>query len=160
MRCATFSNAPPPGDSRIVTIAQLVLFSTQTGDAWLLDPADRLAAWLAHAGERQPVQIEETDTTFAVGWNGRYHIEGPAFVYSDRITGRTITILGYPTEILSRLAQAENFKYFWLELELAYSQRRSSNLPLSSCVSAPWRRSCATLSSRSWSGVHASGDGR
>src|SRR6516162_5032814 len=31
-------------DSRIVTIAQLVLFSTQTGDTWLLDSTDRLAA--------------------------------------------------------------------------------------------------------------------
>ena len=27
-------------DSRIVTIGQLILFSTKTGDAWLLDPAD------------------------------------------------------------------------------------------------------------------------
>src|SRR6202008_4160338 len=27
---------------RIVTIGQLVLFSTETGDAWLLDRADRL----------------------------------------------------------------------------------------------------------------------
>src|SRR5262249_12729076 len=32
---------------RIVSIGQLVLFSTETGDAWLLDPADRLAARLA-----------------------------------------------------------------------------------------------------------------
>jgi hypothetical protein len=30
--------------SRIVTIGQLVLFSTETGDAWLLDPSDLLAA--------------------------------------------------------------------------------------------------------------------
>src|ERR1700748_2723564 len=29
-------------DGRIVTVGQLVLFSTETGDAWLLDPADRL----------------------------------------------------------------------------------------------------------------------
>jgi hypothetical protein len=34
-------------DSRIVTIGQLVLFSTETGDAWLLDPGDRLGqGWL------------------------------------------------------------------------------------------------------------------
>src|SRR5207245_11160732 len=33
--------------SRIVTIGQLVLFSTETGDAWLLDPSDQLAAPLA-----------------------------------------------------------------------------------------------------------------
>ena len=31
-------------DGRVVTVAQLVLFSTETGDAWLLDPADQLAA--------------------------------------------------------------------------------------------------------------------
>src|SRR5438105_6610935 len=33
-------------DSRIVTIGQLILFSTKTGDAWLLDPADQLAAFI------------------------------------------------------------------------------------------------------------------
>ena len=31
-------------DGRIVTIGQLVLLSTDTGDAWLLDPSDHLAA--------------------------------------------------------------------------------------------------------------------
>ena len=36
-------------DGRIVTIGQLVLFSTETGDAWLLDPPDHLAARLARA---------------------------------------------------------------------------------------------------------------
>ena len=55
-------------DGRIVTVGQLVLFSTETGDAWLLDPADRLAARLARDGESEPIHIEETDTTFAIGW--------------------------------------------------------------------------------------------
>src|SRR6185295_5291109 len=59
-------------DSRIVTIGQLILFSTKTGDAWLLDPADQLAARLAREGESEPIQIEETDTTFAIGWKGRF----------------------------------------------------------------------------------------
>ena len=61
---------------RIVTIGQLVLFSTETGDAWLLDPADRLAARLARDGDSEPIHIEDTDTTFAIGWKGRYRIEG------------------------------------------------------------------------------------
>ena len=34
-------------DERIVTVGQLVLFSTETGDAWLLDALDHLAARLA-----------------------------------------------------------------------------------------------------------------
>ena len=91
-------------DGRIVTIGQLVLFSTETGDAWLLDPADRLAARLAREGENEPIHIEETDTTFAVGWQGRYRIEGAAFVYSDDDTGRVTTILGYPIDELNQTA--------------------------------------------------------
>ena len=91
-------------ESRIVTIGQLVLFSTETGDAWLLDPGDRLAARLARDGRSEPILIEETDTTFAIGWKGRYRLEGPAFVYSDQDTGRVATILGYPTDKLSQIA--------------------------------------------------------
>src|SRR6516164_7383540 len=84
-------------DGRIVSIGQLILFSTETGDAWLLDAADRLAARLARGGESEAIHIEESDTTFAIGWKGCYRIEGPAFVYSDQDSGRVTTILGYPT---------------------------------------------------------------
>ena len=49
-------------DGRIVTIAQLVLFSTEIGDAWLLDPSDQLAAPLARDGYPEPIHIEETDS--------------------------------------------------------------------------------------------------
>lgn len=89
-------------DARIVTLGPLVLFSTETGDAWLLDPADRLAARLARNGESEPIHIEETDTTFAIGWKGSYRIDGPAFVYSDHDTSRVTTILGYPTDKLGQ----------------------------------------------------------
>ena len=87
-------------DGRIVTIGQLVLFSTETGDAWLLDSTDFLAARLARNGEAEPIQIVETAATFAIEWKGSYRINGPAFVYSDQDTGRAITILGYPTDKL------------------------------------------------------------
>jgi hypothetical protein len=88
---------------RVVSIGQLVLFSTETGDAWLLDTSDQLAARLARDGDPEPIYIEETDTTFAIDWQGRYRIDGPAFVYSDRHTGCTSTILGYPTHQLAHL---------------------------------------------------------
>jgi len=88
---------------RIVTVGQLILFSTETGDAWLLDPADRLAARLARDGESEPIHIQETDATFAIGWKGRYRIEGPAFVYADNDSGRVATILGYPTDQLAQI---------------------------------------------------------
>jgi hypothetical protein len=83
-------------DGRIVSIGQLVLFSTNTGDAWLLDRSDRRAARLARDGETEPIHLEESDTGFTIGWKGRYRLDGPAFVYSDQETGRVVTILGYP----------------------------------------------------------------
>ena len=88
---------------RIVTVGQLILFATETGDAWLLDPADRLAARLARGGDSEPIHIQETDTTFAIGWKGRYRIEGAAFVYSDNDSGRVTTIFGYPTDQLAEI---------------------------------------------------------
>src|SRR4029077_6481542 len=87
-------------DGRIITIGQLVLFSTETGDAWLLVRTDLLAARLARDGEAELIQIVQTPATCAIQWTGSYRINGPAFVYSDRDTGRVITILGYPTDKL------------------------------------------------------------
>jgi hypothetical protein len=89
-------------DARIVTIGPLVLFSTQTGDAWLLDPAGHLALPLTRDGDPQPAQIEDTDIAFAIGWTGHYHIDGPAFIYIDQQNGRMTTILGYPTQKLAQ----------------------------------------------------------
>ena len=61
-------------DGRIITIGQSVLFSTATGDAWLLDRTDFLAARLARNGEGESIQIVETATTFAIEWQGNYRI--------------------------------------------------------------------------------------
>ena len=90
-------------DGRVVTIGQLVLFSTETGDAWLLDPSDQLAARLARDGDPEPFHIEENETTFTIDWKGHYRIEGATFVYRDRETGRLATIHGYPTHILTQM---------------------------------------------------------
>ena len=90
-------------DGRIITIGQIILFSTETGDAWLLDPSDQLAVRLARDGDPEPFHIEENETTFTIDWKGRYHIEGAAFVYMDRQTGRLATIHGYPTHKLIQM---------------------------------------------------------
>ena len=87
-------------DGRIVTVGQLILFSTQTGDAWLLDAEDGLAAPLARDGEPEPFQIEETDANFTIDWKGHYRIEGAAFIFVERKTRGTRAILGYPTQNL------------------------------------------------------------
>jgi hypothetical protein len=83
-------------DGRFVTVGSLVLFSTDTGDAWLLDPEDHLAAQLARDGDPQDVYFEETDTRFAIAWRGESRIDGDAFVFIDQDSSLILTILGYP----------------------------------------------------------------
>jgi predicted house-cleaning NTP pyrophosphatase (Maf/HAM1 superfamily) len=46
----------------------------------------------------------ETETRFAIGWKGNYRIEGAAFIFTDRNSGRVVTILGYPTQRLVQLS--------------------------------------------------------
>jgi hypothetical protein len=83
-------------NGRCITVGPVALFSTETGDAWLLDPQDHLAARLARDGNPEDIYFEETDTRFAVAWKGKYQIDGEAFVYIDKDSGRTVAILGYP----------------------------------------------------------------
>jgi hypothetical protein len=90
-------------DGRLVTVGPLVLFSTETGDAWLLDPADHLAARIARDGDPEELYFEETDSSFAIGWKGNCQIDGDAFIFIDRDTARVTTILGYPTRRLAQL---------------------------------------------------------
>src|ERR1700747_1668945 len=58
-----------------------------------LDPSDQLAARLARDGDPEPIEFQETDTNFAIGWKANYHIEGRAFVYADRESERVTAIL-------------------------------------------------------------------
>jgi hypothetical protein len=89
-------------DCRVVTFGQLVLFSTDSGDAWLLDPSDQLAARLARDGDPERIYMEESASNFAIGWKGHYRFEGQAFIYTDNESGRVSTVLGYPTERIAR----------------------------------------------------------
>jgi len=87
-------------EERVVSFGQIVLFSTETGDGWLLDASEHLATRLARDGDPEPIHIEDTETIFAIEWKGQYRIEGSAFVYMDRDRRQVTTIVGYPTEKL------------------------------------------------------------
>ncbi len=84
-------------DARVVTLGRLIFFSTDNGDAWVLDFDDRLALCLALEGEAQPYRIVETDTRFAIEWNAKYAITQDGFVVEDD-TGRLRLFPGYPVE--------------------------------------------------------------
>lgn len=73
---------------RIVTLGSLMFFSTDTGDAWMLDQDDGLALRLARDGEQLPARIVETPEKFAIEWTHDYLIEGDLFVVTEKAAGR------------------------------------------------------------------------
>ncbi len=91
-------------DTRIVGLGPLVFFSTETGDAWVLDPLDNLALCLARDGERQPFDITETASQFAIDWQANYQIDGEQFVVFEW-SGQTRSISGYPVRELKQVIQ-------------------------------------------------------
>jgi hypothetical protein len=71
-----------------------------------LDPADQLATPVAREGDPLPVQVEDTATSFTIGWSGRYRIDGDAFVYVANDSRTVRTILGYPTRLIAEQSPA------------------------------------------------------
>jgi hypothetical protein len=83
-------------EGRVVSIGVFVLFSTDTGDAWLLDRDDRLARCLCRDGALQPFKIIDTPRQFGVEWTHEFAIEDALFHVVDKL-GNSRSILGYPT---------------------------------------------------------------
>jgi hypothetical protein len=90
-------------EARIVTLAHLIFFSTETGDAWVLDPEDGFALPLAADGSRLSFQIIETVTTFVINWTASYQLDGDSFVVTD--ASRQRVIYGYPAQELAEAQQ-------------------------------------------------------
>lgn len=88
-------------DARLVLFGSLVLFSTQTGDAWMLDPDDQLALCLAIDGVRQKFYVRDTQENYQIEWNARYAIDGEAFIIIPHGGGQRV-IMGYPINKIQR----------------------------------------------------------
>ncbi len=97
---AYISGRAQTAEPRVVELGKLVLFSTATRDAWLLDPEDNFALCLCLNGEPQPCRIIDTSGAFAIEWTADFAIEGDAFVVHER-SGGTVTRLGYPVAEIS-----------------------------------------------------------
>ena len=93
------------GVTSIVTLGPVVFFSTETGDAWMLDPEDGAALCLARGYQPQPYTITETPGTFSIRWDAQYSIAGEEFVVTES-SGRMRRILGYPTRKIEKAIRA------------------------------------------------------
>ena len=94
--------------SRIVSLGSLVLFSTATGDAWLLDVDDNFAMCLAVAGEEQEYQIVDTPHDFKIEWKMNFRIEKDKFIVLES-NGQIRTIFGYPTKEIVKFMKLVQF---------------------------------------------------
>lgn len=90
------------GEARVVGLGPLVFFSSETGDAWMLDPAEGRALPIARDGEPLPSRIVETEVSFCVEWTHEYRIEGDRFVTKESESRRVVTIIGYAIEDIAR----------------------------------------------------------
>ena len=90
------------GEASIVRLGQIVFFSTESGDAWMLDPADGFAVCLARDFEPRRIPIQETPVRLEIGWDANYKIEGDAFTVTESHAAAR-TILGYPIAEIQRL---------------------------------------------------------
>jgi hypothetical protein len=89
--------------TRVVGLDRLILFSTETADAWVLDWEDERALCLAQGGTLQKVNITETEKEFAIEWSSRYKIDGDLMVF-EHDAGRVTSVQGYPTEVIMQTA--------------------------------------------------------
>jgi len=90
--------------AHIVALGSLVFFSTETGDAWLLDSEDNYALQLMFDMRELDSMINETDANFQIEWQGTYQIEGDLFLFTEN-SGQSRTILGYPVKEIAKTIQ-------------------------------------------------------
>ena len=91
--------------STVVFFGSLILFSSESGDAWVLDPSDNLAACIARAGDPEELSFWEDSNTCTIDWKGNFYIQKDLFCYIDGDSGRKVVILGYPTEQIEKYAE-------------------------------------------------------
>jgi len=71
----------------VLALGVFVLFSTTSGDAWLLEVTDMDAIQVARGGEKLTVQIEENPETIEINWTHKFDVKNKKFIltsYKDK----------------------------------------------------------------------------
>ncbi len=91
-------------------VGPFVLFSTGKGDAWLLEPDERLAGCLVWQGARQQIGLRDDPARLEVAWDCEYELLGDFFrVESEHPLIGSRAIGGYPLrEVRDLLDKAQS----------------------------------------------------
>ena len=75
------------GKGAVLALGVFVLFSTTSGDAWLLEVTDMDAIQVAQGGEKLEVLIEENPETIEINWTHKFAVKNKKFIltsYQDK----------------------------------------------------------------------------
>jgi hypothetical protein len=87
------------GEGVVIGLGGFVLFSTTTGDAWLIEAFSNGALNLMRDYQPADYRIAEDDQRVEVEWRGSYQLRGADFV-TDALPGAPRVVRGYPTEAI------------------------------------------------------------
>jgi intein/homing endonuclease len=83
-------------EAKIMHLGVFVLFSTETGDAWLLELTDMDGVQVADRGKGIELEIEENAETIEINWSHRFTVEDRIFVATSYKDKSVITNDQYP----------------------------------------------------------------
>jgi len=102
---------------KVRELGVFVLFSTEKGDAWLLEVAESDALQLASEREIMTVELEENPDTIEIFWTHTFAIENKQFIITDYKDKKVQAIEDYPTHAISAAIKRIKKKYSAEQLE-------------------------------------------
>ncbi len=88
---ARIQKAAAAGEAKLREFGVFVLFSTDQGDAWLLEVSESDLVQVAAKGEKIDVEIDENPQTIAISWTHTFAIRNRQFVLTS-YTEKTETV--------------------------------------------------------------------
>ncbi len=89
------------GIPEIKKVGNFILFSTYSGEAWVLDPRENLALWIADKYKPLPYTIRESKNSLHIEWQESFLIEKDVFI--GITDGNQSSFMDYPIAQLKKL---------------------------------------------------------
>ena len=102
---------------KVRELGVFILFSTEKGDAWLLEVTESDALQLAAEREIMTVDLEENPETIEIHWTHTFEVKNKQFIITDYKDKKVETIENYPTHAISAAIKRIKRKYSPEQLE-------------------------------------------
>ncbi len=83
------------------TLGAFILFTTVTGDGWVLEITEMDAVQVASNGKKLDIAIEENAETIEINWTYHFVLEGKIFIAKSYANNEITNWEGYPTHSIA-----------------------------------------------------------